>query len=240
MPAVALLAACKEASELTARGLSGVRRLRSVRSLADVQFAPLGATQAHRTRARTRVRLRSPLKIERRCELASLELFAIMFFLGLYGLEPTFSCACASPQLAAARCSSPQLAAARRSSPQLAAARCSSLIDRAFCSARVRARCGQLRRGLCFVCWLVCCWVVAPKWAVSDLKLYLSALSQFTPPQIKCELSRVRRNTPHIGPAFAWRNRRAFVWFSVLRFELGVPNPIVLAFCHQARQPAPA
>ena len=32
----------------------------------------------------------------------------------LYGLEPTFSCACASPQLAAARRSSPQLAAARR------------------------------------------------------------------------------------------------------------------------------
>ena len=26
-------------------------------------------------------------------------------------------------------------------------------------------------------------------------------------------------------PAFAWRNRRAFAWFSVLRFELGVPNP---------------
>ena len=28
-----------------------------------------------------------------------------------------------------------------------------------------------------------------------------------------------------LGPAFAWRNRRAFVWLSVLRFELGVPNP---------------
>ena len=30
---------------------------------------------------------------------------------------------------------------------------------------------------------------------------------------------------PVLGPAFAWRNRRAFTWFSVLRFELGVPNP---------------
>ena len=45
---------------------------------------------------------------------------------------------------------------------------------------------------------------------------------------------------PVLGPAFAWRNRRAFTWFSVLRFELGVPNPTFLAFCRQARQPAPA
>ena len=46
---------------------------------------------------------------------------------------------------------------------------------------------------------------------------------------------------PVFGPVFAWRNRRAFVWFSVLRFDLGVPNPTFLAFCRrQARQPAPA
>ena len=31
---------------------------------------------------------------------------------------------------------------------------------------------------------------------------------------------------PVLGSAFAWRNRRAFTWFSVLRFELGESNPI--------------
>ena len=51
---VALLAAREEASELTALGLPGARGSSCVRSLADVQFAPLGATQAHRTRARQR------------------------------------------------------------------------------------------------------------------------------------------------------------------------------------------
>ena len=30
---------------------------------------------------------------------------------------------------------------------------------------------------------------------------------------------------PVLGPAFAGRNRRAFVWFTVLRFGLQVPNP---------------
>ena len=45
---VALLAAREEASELTALGPPGARRSSCVRSLADVQFAPLGATQAHR------------------------------------------------------------------------------------------------------------------------------------------------------------------------------------------------
>ena len=49
-----------------------------VRSLTDVQFSPLGATQAHRMRARQRVRPRSPpLNFERRCVLASLEPSAI-------------------------------------------------------------------------------------------------------------------------------------------------------------------
>ena len=28
-----------------------------------------------------------------------------------------------------------------------------------------------------------------------------------------------------LGPVFEWRNRRAFTWFSVLRVELGEPNP---------------
>ena len=55
---------------------------------------------------------------------------------------------------------------------------------------------------------------------------------------------RAAQYTAHRGPAFglvfAWRNRRAFVWLSVLRFELGVPNPTFLAFFRQARQPAPA
>ena len=37
---------------------------------------------------------------------------------------------------------------------------------------------------------------------------------------------------PVFGPAFAWRHRRAFVWFSVSRFKHGVPNPFFLAFCH--------
>ena len=45
---------------------------------------------------------------------------------------------------------------------------------------------------------------------------------------------------PVLDPVFAWRNRRVFVWFSVLRFELGVPNPFFGAFCRQARQPASA
>ena len=42
---------------------------------------------------------------------------------------------------------------------------------------------------------------------------------------------------PVFGPAFAWRHRRAFdaafVWFSVLRFELGVPNPTTFLAPHQ-------
>ena len=45
---------------------------------------------------------------------------------------------------------------------------------------------------------------------------------------------------PVLSLAFEWRNRRAFTWLSVLRFELGVPNPTFLAFCRQARQPVPA
>ena len=40
---------------------------------------------------------------------------------------------------------------------------------------------------------------------------------------------------PVFGPAFAWRHRRAFVWFSVSRFKHGVPNPFFLAFCHGTR-----
>ena len=35
---------------------------------------------------------------------------------------------------------------------------------------------------------------------------------------------------PVLGPAFAWRNRRALTWFSVLRFELGLPKPTFWRF----------
>ena len=52
---------------------------------------------------------------------------------------------------------------------------------------------------------------------------------------------------PVFGPAFAGRNRRAFVWFSFFRLELGVPNPIFLCVlppsaptsraCSSAHQP---
>jgi len=113
----------------------------------------------------------------------------------LYGLEPTFSCACASPQLAAARRSSPQLAAARRSSPQLAAADFSI----ALCSARVR--CGQLTRTVLagWVCWpgwfAGCCWFAlaggSKLWWLGfrlsqcDLS-FISVLSQFLS---QCDLS---------------------------------------------------
>ena len=76
-----------------------------------------------------------------------------------------------------------RVAAARHSSPQLATARLS--IARFAARVYVRsaisrpdANCallGVLARGR--VCWLVCCWVVAKKWVISVLQLYLSFIS---------------------------------------------------------------
>ena len=114
-----------------------------------------------------------------------------------------FSCACASPQLAAARRSSPQLATARLSIARFAArvyvrGVVSRDADRAALEVLVRGR----------ACWLVCCWVGGPKNAyfgfAASSQLYLSfisALSQSRPALSRLYLSMEIRLSlpPHVA-----------------------------------------
>ena len=138
----------EKAPELTALGLPRGRRPSCVHSVPD---GPIRASRLSVRHKLIEYVLDSESDSGRRGNLtgdglASLVSFGITFLMSMW-TRAYFPCACASPQLAAARRSSPQLAAARRSSPQLAR-RC-RLFDRAL-----QRACAMWSADAGCACWL--------------------------------------------------------------------------------------